>query len=110
MGKYRRRIEIVADILRIVTNGARKTRIMYQCNLSFKLLEQYLRDVLKAGLVSVENASSGYVITKKGRRFLERFESYVESSELLNHQSEQVDRARELLERMISGEGTFKPL
>lgn len=110
MGKYRRRIEIVADMLRTVTNGARKTRIMYQCNLSFKLLEQYLRDVLKAGLVCAEDTCNGYVITEKGKQFLERFESYVESFELLNHQSEQVDREREFLESMISGKDQFKPL
>ena len=110
MGRYRHRIEIVAEILRTVTNGARKTRIMYQCNLSYKLLGQYLRDLLRADLMCAEGTCSGYVITEKGRRFLERFESYVESFELLSQQSEQVDRERESLESMISGKDTFKPL
>ncbi|MGQ9461394.1 MAG: winged helix-turn-helix domain-containing protein, partial [Candidatus Bathyarchaeaceae archaeon] len=37
MGKYRGRLDIVADILSVVNNndGARKTRIMYQANLSY---------------------------------------------------------------------------
>lgn len=110
MGKYRRRIEIVAEILRTVRNGARKTRIMYQCNLSYKLLEQYLRDVVRAELICAEDASNGYVITEKGQRFLERFESYVERFEALNHQSKAVDEERTFLEGVIARKDAFKSL
>lgn len=41
MGKYRSRVEIVADILEVASDGALKTHIMYKCNLSYKLLEQF---------------------------------------------------------------------
>jgi len=54
MAKYRSRLEIVADVLGVVSGGARKTQIMYQANLSYKLLVHYLKDVIKMGLVKMK--------------------------------------------------------
>ena len=51
MGQYRKRLEIIADILSVVRGGAKKTRIMYQANLSYRLLALYLEFVKEAGLV-----------------------------------------------------------
>jgi len=42
LGKYRDSLCIVAAILESANSGASKTRIMYQANLSFSLLEKYL--------------------------------------------------------------------
>lgn len=103
MAKYRRRIEIVADILRIVANGARKTHIMYQCNLSYKLLKRYLREVSKAELIQVDGDRSDYEITEKGKLFLEKFESYLERSKKMVQQIDMVNHEKALLEKMISG-------
>ncbi len=103
MTKYRRRIEIVADILRIVANGARKTHIMYQCNLSYKLLKRYLQEVSKAELIHVDGDRSDYEITEKGKLFLKKFESYLERSKKMVQQIDMVNHEKELLENMISG-------
>jgi len=40
MGKYRDRLQIIADILSVVRDGAKKTHVMYQANLSFTLLKR----------------------------------------------------------------------
>lgn len=108
MGKYRNRIEIVADILRTVLDGACKTHIMYKCNLSYKLLSRYLRDVLKAELICVEGHGNGYVVTEKGKLFLKKFESYVERSEWVNQQIKKANYERELLMSIVSGKKFMK--
>ena len=87
MAKYRSRLEIVADILGVVSDGARKTQIMYQANLSYKLLIHYLKDVIDMGLVKMKDEST-YELTEKGFEFLEEFKGYhkrrVEVEEQLN--------------------------
>jgi len=44
---HRGRMDIMENILRVANPGAKKTRIMYRCNLSFKQLNVYLRRFLK---------------------------------------------------------------
>jgi len=93
--RNRGRLEIVADILSVAESGSSKTRIMYQANLSYRLLIRYLDMILKAGLVYL-NDSSEYVTTAKGRDFLEKFRKY----------SKRVDHVlgdRVVLESMCSG-------
>lgn len=77
LGRYRRRLEIVADVLGVVRGGARKTQIMYQANLSYRLLTRYLRDVLALGLVRMEDEAT-YELTEKGQKFLDRSKEYLE--------------------------------
>jgi len=87
MAKYRSRLEIIADVLSVVSGGARKTQIMYQANLSYKLLTQYLKDVIDMGLVKMKDRST-YELTEKGFDFLKEFKGYherrVEAEEKLN--------------------------
>ena len=77
MTKYRSKLEIVADVLGVVSGGARKTQIMYQANLSYKLLVHYLKDVIDMGLVKMKDGNT-YELTKKGADFLREFKSYYE--------------------------------
>ena len=72
----RSKIEIVAEILRIARNGAKKTRIVYGANLNFKILEEYLAKLEKAGLITLStNSDSLIVTTKKGAEYLQQFYS-----------------------------------
>jgi len=48
---------------------------MYQGNLSYRLLCRYLDEVLDAGLVSFEKEEC-YVLTARGKEFLNRDEEY----------------------------------
>jgi len=72
----RSKIEIVAEILRIARNGAKKTRIVYGANLNFKILEEYLARLEKAGLITLSrNTDSLIMTTKKGVEYLQQFHS-----------------------------------
>lgn len=97
MGQYRKRLEIIADILSVVKDGARKTRIMYQANLSYKLLTVYLRFVREAGLVSTRSGRS-YVLTQKGHEFLEKYKQFSQRSEQLEMALKNIKKERGILE------------
>jgi len=94
-------LEIIADVLCVVNDndGARKTRIMYQANLSYKLLTQYLNDVVEAGLVTFKTEDC-YTLTWKGREFLTKFGEYCKHREKTEVQFNQVEDQRVMLERM----------
>ena len=76
MGSYRSRLDIIADILHVARQGAKKTQIMYQANLSYKLLTRYLSGILEACLVRFERRKQCYVLTRKGIEFLEKYKKY----------------------------------
>ena len=64
-------IDIMASILNEAKGGARKTRIMYRCNLSHKQLQAYLKLLLRLGLL--ESPSNSFETTVKGRKFVEAY-------------------------------------
>jgi len=79
---HRSRVDIIANILRAANSGARKTHIMYKCNLSFKQLHVYLaflgeRKLLKCSRIKTgeRNDSYTYETTGKGRAFLQAYSS-----------------------------------
>lgn len=77
MGKYRRRIDIIADILSSATNGAtKKTWIMYAANLSHSLLEKYLAEMVNLELLRLNN-NNRYEITEKGLIFLKKYRCFI---------------------------------
>lgn len=99
MGNYRDRLQIIADILIIASMRAKKTQIMYQANLSYKLLCRYLSEVLDAGLVSFENEDC-YVLTAKGKEFLGRHEEYSKRCKSLEEHLNHVNDEKTVLEKM----------
>lgn len=70
-------MKIIADVLGVVRDGAKKTQVMYQANLSYRLLTRYLKDVMDLGLVRMEDGNT-YELTKKGCDFLRNFRDYHE--------------------------------
>ena len=105
MGKHRTRLAILAKILSVVNNGkgVKKTQIMYQAYLSYKLLTRYLNDVMKAGLVKCGDENC-YSLTKKGEEFLVKFGEYDKSRECFDEQVNHIEDQRSRLEKMCSGE------
>lgn len=66
---------IISRILDICRGGACKTRIVYQANLNFKIVDPYLDLLLKNNLVEVKQGSPKlYETTEKGEAFREKFE------------------------------------
>ena len=92
-------MQIVADILAITSRGAKKTWIMYQANLSYRLLCRYLDEVLDAGLVEFEDGNS-YLLTGKGREFLSKHEEYSKRCKSLEEHLNHVNSEKSALEKM----------
>ncbi len=108
MGKYRSRLQIIADVLSVTIHGTRKVQIMFKANLSYALLCRYLADVMEAGLVCCEENPNLYRITQKGRNFLERFREYSERYNELKDQLNDVDNERMALKNMVKGGKKFE--
>ena len=73
--KRRDRLGIIAEILKIATDGCLKTQIMYRANLSFGQLNEYLSFLIKMNLLEIqkEDQKNNYVITSKGEKYLEKY-------------------------------------
>ena len=76
--KRRSDIEIIGDILDLSKNGAKKTEILYQSNMNFTQLQNYLAFLIEKNFVeeeTIENNSGTsrkiYVTTEKGNNLLE---------------------------------------
>jgi predicted transcriptional regulator len=74
MAKHRGRLEIIVDILNVAGKGARKTKIMYIANLSYKLVEKYLPETIRLGFIYFGNGL--YEVTEKGRTFLDKYNDF----------------------------------
>jgi predicted transcriptional regulator len=68
----RDKIEIIADILKAATYGAKKTHIVYKANLNFNVFKRYLSRLEEKGLLMKINGGQ-YITTKKGSQFLEQY-------------------------------------
>ena len=105
MSRYRSRLEIVADVLAVVRDGAKKTRIMYQANLSYRLLTRYLKEVVNLGLVRVEEEGL-YELTEKGYDYLQEFKGYRERRVEVEEKLVDVDEEKTMLEnRFLNAHG-----
>ena len=64
-------IDIMASILSEAHRGARKTRIMYRCNLSHRQLQAYLK--LLSGMELLASRSDIFKTTAKGSKFVDAY-------------------------------------
>lgn len=103
MGSYRSKLDIIADMLLVVSRRAKKTQIMYQANLSYNVLTKYLTEVIDACLINFERNEQCYVLTSKGRRFLEKYKEYSRHNKHVEKQLNDVQEKRKLLEELCSG-------
>ena len=100
-GSNRHSLDIVRDILFVASTSVRKTRIMYQANLSYVQVKKYLHDLLEQGLLK-HDEDSCYLVTKKGLEFLELYDNYAERCRLIKEQVHQSIKERKFLENMCS--------
>jgi predicted transcriptional regulator len=67
----RDKLQIILDILDICVKGANKTKIVYQANLNFKMVNIYLDILTNDGLLDLDKDQSKlYVTTNKGKDLL----------------------------------------
>lgn len=74
---------------------------MYGANLSYKVLTKYLDDVLEACLIRFEKNKRCYMLTAKGREFLNHYREYSKRNRHLERQLETVHAKKKLLEEMV---------
>ncbi len=88
MKKKREKIEIIHSILETIRdnrNYCKPTHILYKSNLSYKMLKQYLNELIDKGFVTEEydkKRKKSYSLTSKGFKFLEDYDiikSFMES-------------------------------
>jgi predicted transcriptional regulator len=97
--KNRGRLEIVRDMLSVATERIKKTRIMYQANLSYRLMEKYLSDLLDSGLLECDE-DCFYMVTWKGKEFLQMYDDYVEQCRRIGDEIRGIRKDKLLLENM----------
>jgi predicted transcriptional regulator len=72
----RSRMEVRIDILQAIADGAgRPTHIMYRSNLSWSIMQSFVRVLEQQGLISRmdREGKKNYVLTEKGQRVLQTY-------------------------------------
>jgi predicted transcriptional regulator len=104
LGNYRGRLDIIADILHVVSGNAKKTQIMYQANLSYAVLQKYLAEITGASLISFEDKRRCYILTTKGQEFLEAYQEYFKTNRQVEKRVDDVRTKKDFLEKLCSSE------
>lgn len=98
MLKHRDKLDIIADILSVASRNGKKTQIMYQANLSYKVMMKYLDKIVAAALLQFEHEQQCYVITEKGKKFLVAYNEYVKSSKGVEKRLNNIRKKKHRLE------------
>jgi predicted transcriptional regulator len=102
LGNYRNKMDIVADILAVASRKPKKTQIMYQANLSFRLLQKYLAEISRASLICFENETHCYALTSKGEAFLEAYMQYSKTNRHAQKISGEVNLKKQTLDKLFN--------
>ena len=100
--RHRKEAEIVADILAVVSCGARKTHVMYGTNLSYTLTSKYLNKLQECKLIQYDEETKKYLLTNTGRRYLEEYGEYKTIEEKMISHISLFEEKRGLLIQMLA--------
>ncbi|KPK22651.1 MAG: hypothetical protein AMJ70_05435 [Dehalococcoidia bacterium SG8_51_3] len=81
VNKRRSDVEIIAEMLRIGENGAPKTKMMYNANLSYSQTKKYLHFLTSQGYLNIMgtgNPSVKYHVTERGLSLLKCIDGFIE--------------------------------
>ena len=81
INRRRSNIEIIAEMLKVGENGAGKTKIMYNANLSYTQIQKYLGFLTSQGFIDkmqLGNPSVTYQVTNNGLKLLESINNLME--------------------------------
>ena len=104
MRVYRDKFEIVSDILKIAKKNPKKTQIMYQANLSYKILQKYLENLITTDLICFQEKNHCYNLTAKGQVFLDTYQDYAQSNRSVEKYLNDILIRKKVLNRLISFE------
>ena len=82
MGR-RNDLDICYDILKVTQGGVRKTRIVYQANLNFKIVKRYLERLIEGGLIEYREDVKRYFTTEKGSYWMTSYSFIVSPMKLI---------------------------
>jgi predicted transcriptional regulator len=99
---YRRRLDIIADILDVTRENAKKTQIMFQANLSYKVLQKYLAEIIESSLICFKDQNQCYMLTDKGREFLDAYQKYVKTNKRIKRKLNEANAKKKVLEKLCS--------
>lgn len=102
MGSYRGKLDIIADILEVVSGDAKKTQIMYKANLSYAVLQKYLGRLTFAKLISFDYDRECYVLEEKGREFLRNYQDYSKTNSHVRKRLSEARVQKRALEKLCS--------
>lgn len=72
----RTRYEVFRDILAFTVIPQLKTHIVYKCNLNFKMVNEYIRDLIERGyirMIHIRKNKTFYETTDSGLEYLNMF-------------------------------------
>jgi predicted transcriptional regulator len=83
MNKKRSRLEVIRDILKVIseradkTGGVKPTHILYKSNLSYQMMDEYLSELKQKEFVLEKQTKEGkrFCITPKGSKFLQEYQT-----------------------------------
>ena len=104
MRTYRGRFDIIADILKITRKNPKKTQIMYQANLSYKVLQKYLNNIIKSAMITFQEDNHCFSLTAKGQIFLDTYQDYTRSNREVANQLNKLLVRKNVLNRLCSTE------
>lgn len=110
MVSYRDRLDIIADILNVVSREAKKTQIMYQANLSYKVLQRYLTEITAASLIHFVETQQYYALTDKGQEYLEAYKDYARCSKTMERRLNDFSIKRKILESLCPSKNGSCPI
>ncbi len=90
VNQRRSNIEIIAEMLKVGENGAGKTKIMYNANLSYTQIQKYLGFLTSQGFIGkmeMGNPSVTYKVTESGLKLLESINGLMQMLGLNDDQS-----------------------
>ena len=102
MGSYRGKLDIIADILTVASQKPKKTQIMYQANLSFRVLQKYLAEMTGASLICFVDETRCYALTSKGEEFLAAYLQYSKSNRHAEKMIDEVNSKKQTLEKLFN--------
>ncbi len=105
MVTYRDRLDIIADILTVVSRDAKKTQIMYKANLSYKVLQKYLTEILEASLIFYKKDGQLYCLTSKGQAYLDAYKEYAQTNKRIEKRLTDISTKKKNLEEFCTNEG-----
>jgi predicted transcriptional regulator len=75
---------------------------MYQANLSYRVLQKYLAEITGASLISFEDERRCYILTAKGREFLDAYQEYFKTNIQVEKRVDDVRTKKKVLEELCS--------